>query len=876
MPNIINTLSIDEQLELIYVGYFGRAAESNGFDFWRGENLRAQAAGSTAENALKNIANSFAPQPETAALFPFASTTLQTPVTNPAILDQIRVLVESVYQNLFNRPSDPEGLAFWTGQISSGQVLLGEAILTIANGAQEPDQTILNNKIDAAFNFSSVTATNNIGTGSTPLTDALKAAAVAAISGVDETQASVSAAASATSQFVASFVSGSGQTINLTSGVDAPGASPPAANTTGTTSNDTYVGVFDNNGTSTITSSDSLDGAGGTDALNIRVVTHTSNQTISPQSTNVENFVITNQVNSSSGGGGGFILNFAGITGEALVSSKDSIAGSQTAATNVDAATAEMDTAQGLFVVQYNGTRTGTADAFSLALKGAGTVATPAQFATVTTDLTVMDSTFEIVNISSTGAASNVSLLSPIQTVNVAGDAALKLTGNGNFAGLRTIDASAMTAGGLNIDARGTTETSLTFLGGGADDRVIFANTTLNAATTLSLNGGGGKDTLASTSFDVTPSVVNNATGFEVLESVSPSNGLTATDFTSINEFVFSGGPNNGRVNIQGVESSDRFVFSSNQGTGDEAVRFIGATPGSTAVFELRASSETNGEVTITANTNSGNDVSAIGFQGQISSVTIDSTGQNTNANVINSVNNGSFNYFAINNDNGLTNFTITGSQALTITAIAGVNLSDSTKTIGFSESVNVNASAFTGVLRIAGSNSNDVITGGSGNDIIYGLAGSDTLTGNGGADQFRVTGTNGTDVIKDFVKGVDKVGFNTVDFTNTTATSAGAVLALADYVQNRNGVTDMGASDNKKVVELQSELSGAQISTDTGAAIEAYVLVFNSTANKGQLWYDSNWSDAGGRFTIATFDNVTDIVGVRLFSNTDFVEFIA
>ncbi|MDP1670608.1 MAG: hypothetical protein Q8L63_00830, partial [Alphaproteobacteria bacterium] len=165
---------------------------------------------------------------------------------------------------------------------------------------------------------------------------------------------------------------------------------------------------------------------------------------------------------------------------------------------------------------------------------------------------------------------------------------------------------------------------------------------------------------------------------------------------------------------------------------------------------------------------------------------------------------------------------------------------------------------------------------GGSGNDIIYGLAGSDTLTGNGGADQFRVTGTNGTDVIKDFVKGVDKVGFNTVDFTNTTATSAGAVLALADYVQNRNGVTDMGASDNKKVVELQSELSGTQISTDTGAAIEAYVLVFNSTTNKGQLWYDSNWSDAGGRFTIATFDNVTDIVGVRLFSNTDFVEFIA
>ena len=40
--------------------------------------------------------------------------------------------------------------------------------------------------------------------------------------------------------------------------------------------------------------------------------------------------------------------------------------------------------------------------------------------------------------------------------------------------------------------------------------------------------------------------------------------------------------------------------------------------------------------------------------------------------------------------------------------------------------------------------------------------------------------------------------------------------------------------------------------------------------------WMDDDWSDAGGRSLVATFDNVVSLTGVTSFGNADFVEFIA
>jgi len=188
---------------------------------------------------------------------------------------------------------------------------------------------------------------------------------------------------------------------------------------------------------------------------------------------------------------------------------------------------------------------------------------------------------------------------------------------------------------------------------------------------------------------------------------------------------------------------------------------------------------------------------------------------------------------------------------------------------------VNVDASSFTGELRIAGSTSNDLIVGGSNADIFYGQSGADTLTGNGGADQFRLNGNNNqVDTITDFTQGTDKIGLNQFDFTNTTASQAGTTLNTDDYVDNRDSITNIGSADADKVIELQTSLSSGQIAADTGAAVEAFVLVFNTTTQKAELWYDNDWSTASNRDHVVTFDNIVELTGVQSFSNVDFVEY--
>lgn len=679
------------------------------------------------------------------------------------------------------------------------------------------------------------------------------------------------------------FISPTGTTLtpttdvifDLTANADVPGAVAPAKDTQGTDGSDSYNGVYDPTGNATtFSNADVLKGGAATDTLNLRVGSTKNGDTINAVSTGVEIFNITNQDSS----GNRFVLNFQNTADETKVASVSSVAGSNTSAINVDSGTAAaMSNTLGTFGVNYSGTRTGTTDAFSLELNGAGSSTQTATFSTITTT-GATDNTFEIANIKSSTKESFVSLGTAgmtLSTVNVSGDAKLTLSENQNFAGLKTVDASAMTGGGLFIDARGSSESSFSFTGSSSDDRIVLKNTTINTASKL--DGGGGSDTLATQNFNnLNASAVNSATNFEVLEGINGAENITASNFTNINSFLFTGGASNNRSTMQGLQTGDKIILSADiTYGGDEGLRLQGQNAGTAANLELRATSATNGETAITA-TNNGNDTAAIGLQGNVSTLNLSSTiesGTQTNANLVKATVNG-FNAFGFDNQTAA-NINISGSQALTISAEAGVNVADGSKVFGFSNAVNVDASSFTGVLRIAGSASADTIQGGSAADIIYGLGGADVLTGNGGADQFRLAKFyNTTDVITDFQSGTDKVGLNEFNFGNTTATQAGATLNSNDYVSNVSSITTIGGGSDKKVIEIQTSQANSDMTANTGAAVEAYVLVHNSTTNKGELWYDSDWSTTGGRNKIVTFDNVTSLTGIQDFSNTDFVEY--
>lgn len=274
MAGIIDTLSPAQQLELVYIGYFNRAADGGGFNFWDGQYASAIAGGQSATQALNNIANSFTPQAETLKLYPILSTTGPLNPGNPVEVAAINSLITSVYQNLFDRAPDAAGQAYWANQILTGAVGLGTAILAIANGATGNDLTLEQNKISAALNFTTSTAGANLGLTAATTTSALLGEANSILGLVTTNPASVTTANTATTNFI---TSGGGQpvtTFTLTAGVDAPGT---GAFANGEPAGDSVTyGTFNQFGVGTFSSGDTIKATGSNNTLNLAYVSTTS------------------------------------------------------------------------------------------------------------------------------------------------------------------------------------------------------------------------------------------------------------------------------------------------------------------------------------------------------------------------------------------------------------------------------------------------------------------------------------------------------------------------------------------------------------------------------------------------------------------------
>ena len=123
----------EKQITQLYIGYFSRAADSDGFDYWVIQANNGMTIG--------QIAASFAVQPE--------FTDAYTGLSNPELIDRI-------YDNLFRRDPDAEGLAYWTAQLNSG-VSPGELMINIISGAQGADKLRLDNTARVADQWTSST-----------------------------------------------------------------------------------------------------------------------------------------------------------------------------------------------------------------------------------------------------------------------------------------------------------------------------------------------------------------------------------------------------------------------------------------------------------------------------------------------------------------------------------------------------------------------------------------------------------------------------------------------------------------------------------------------------------------------------------------------
>jgi hypothetical protein len=158
-----------DDITKLYVGYYDRAPDPEGLNYWVG---RANVGMS-----LLEIAQSFSVQVESTSLYSF----LASPQTSSA-----ESFLNSVYQNLFNRPIDSEGLNYWTGELSNGKPV-GRMIVDIISGAQGADKIIVDNKTMVGQFYAAELGAS--GSGGFRLADARQV-----LDGVNDTTASVTSA----------------------------------------------------------------------------------------------------------------------------------------------------------------------------------------------------------------------------------------------------------------------------------------------------------------------------------------------------------------------------------------------------------------------------------------------------------------------------------------------------------------------------------------------------------------------------------------------------------------------------------------------------------------------------------------------------------
>jgi len=121
------TAATYDELQSLYIAYFGRPADPAGLQYWFNQGI------SEKEFAAIQFA-----QPE------FQS-------VNAGL--SIQAQINNLYLNLFNRGADAAGLSYWTNKVLSGEIQLAEIGIFLVKGAQGADQATIDAKVATANQY---------------------------------------------------------------------------------------------------------------------------------------------------------------------------------------------------------------------------------------------------------------------------------------------------------------------------------------------------------------------------------------------------------------------------------------------------------------------------------------------------------------------------------------------------------------------------------------------------------------------------------------------------------------------------------------------------------------------------------------------------
>lgn len=113
-------MPIQQDIQKIYIAYFNRPADPAGLAYWA-EQI------STGQRNIADITSAFSTTQEYRDLYGGSSSSQ---------------VVASVYQNLFGRAPEPDGLAYWVGELESGRLGIGTVAYQALNGAQMADKQL--------------------------------------------------------------------------------------------------------------------------------------------------------------------------------------------------------------------------------------------------------------------------------------------------------------------------------------------------------------------------------------------------------------------------------------------------------------------------------------------------------------------------------------------------------------------------------------------------------------------------------------------------------------------------------------------------------------------------------------------------------------
>ena len=183
---------------------------------------------------------------------------------------------------------------------------------------------------------------------------------------------------------------------------------------------------------------------------------------------------------------------------------------------------------------------------------------------------------------------------------------------------------------------------------------------------------------------------------------------------------------------------------------------------------------------------------------------------------------------------------------AIVVDLSAAKDQAKSVGTVGNVDAAGIGVDQLSGIENVIGGNYGDLLSGDGNANVLSGSLGNDTMTGGAGADKFvfdTALGATNLDVIKDFVRGTDKLVLDDDVFAKFLGTLSGAALS----------------AENLKV--------GAGTSTVAYKAQDANdYLVYDTTSDL--LYYDADGSASGAAVALVKIE----LVGTVAPTATDFL----